>query len=231
MKTIPLKIRIIICILFILGIPAYIFINIFIDIHKSNVRTVYTTPVEYIALFKPILQDSLKTMMTDESKTRSPLSKVSFSNDTFKVIVCRISLKYTQSLPLIASVKHSLQKKTMNIAYYRHNSAYFKLDYIAGVPTIGDELIIGYDGKEIKPIVQNDSTIIYDAEIKTLSIKYGKDHPIDFYLYSKRRTSESIQTPLNIGFIRRNNGMYLLILCKSDNSKIKQHEQLQSLLN
>lgn len=231
MKKIPLKIRIMLIVLFLLALPAYIFINILIDSHKDGIKIVYTVPAEYRNLFKSSLQDSLKIIITCESKTRNPYSELSFQNDTFNIVVCEISLKDMQSLPSVTTIEHSLEKQTMNITYHRQNLDYFKLEYISGVPSIGNKLVIGYNGSRIIPIMQNDSTIIYDAEVETLSIKYDKTLPVDFYLYSKQRTPESKQIPLNIGFIRRNNKIYFLILCKSSNNAIKQHEQLQNLLN
>lgn len=165
-----------------------------------------TTINEYSSLLPPTIYSSSHPGFSYLMNHRAPFSTFDIKDDNC-LIISKLSNSANLALNDIRVDNRAHNDGSLDSFYNVINENYFELSHLCSEPGLIRAVYLSVDGDVVDRILVNDTTLKLRCKLKSFSIKYSVNGPIDMYARVK-----SIGLPMDIYYLKRNKTLYFLLM-------------------
>jgi hypothetical protein len=202
----------------IFGLVIYITVGLIYPVIRDSKELLPSSnilPSDYLNLISEKYRDSIEVTETVNSKVRAPVSV--FRVNKFHIAVYKINL--TSNEPITNTLHEEFRLiKQSDLTTYRHVniSANCHLKYKAGGVDSISNIFLSLSGNSIRTLLSTDLIRAYHLDAEGVSIRYGQNARIDIVIETGVGV---VSIPMELLLLKKNNTVFLLVLCPDDISK------------
>lgn len=152
----------------------------------------------------------LTSIEVQNSTLRHPVSLITYA-DEYSLIVHPLDIALKRlNKGFIHVENEGVNDISTGVTYAIVDNNAFKFRYAVKANRAISQVYLTLHGDSVQQIMQNDSMVCYSLHCKDLSVRYGKNEPIDLYVNADKYFSLGV--PMSILFYQKNRSLYFLLL-------------------
>jgi hypothetical protein len=188
---------------------------------NQRLPSTYRLRSEDSLLFNEENRRKLAVVEVQNSTVRHPVSLITYDGE-YSLIVHPLDVVPNSLYKGSFVVEEESTDASNGVAYAVVDNNAFKFKYAVKANPAVSQVYLTLHGDSVQQVMQNDSMVCYSLRCKDLSVRYGKDNPVDLYVKADKFFSSGV--PMSVLLYRKNNSLYVLLL--SPNKKKNLDPQL-----
>lgn len=168
-------------------------------------------------LFNEGNRRKLAVVEVQNSTVRQPVSLITYAGD-YSLIVYPVDAMLSGFDKSSFIVEEESNETSNGMAYAVVDNNAFKFKYAVREIGAVSRVYLTLHGDAVQQVMQNDSMICYGLRCQDLSVRYGKNEPVDLFVKADKYFSAGV--PLSILFYRKSRRLYVLLLSPNKGKSI-----------